>query len=205
MKIAIVKYGMGNVASVQKALNKLGYQSVITDKYKEIQQSDFIILPGVGSFNKAMENLRKLKLIDLLTQEVVEKKKPFLGICLGMQLLATYGNEPVKVNGLGWIDGEVVKIKTDKKLRIPHLGWNNVQTSDSKPIFYKEFDGMDYYFVHSYHFVAKDKKDVVLKVKYGTSLVAGLQKNNIYAVQFHLEKSQEAGMRLLKKIIDKYA
>lgn len=205
MKIAIVKYGMGNAASVQKALNKLGYESVITNNHSEIQKSDFIILPGVGSFGKAMDNLRKLKLVDLLTQEVIKKKKPFLGICLGMQLLATYGNEPVKVKGLGWISGEVVEIKTTKKLRIPHLGWNNVQITNNRQNFYKEFDGADYYFVHSYHFKVKDEKDIILKVKYDKPIVAGLQKDNIYAVQFHPEKSQNMGMGLLKKIIDQYA
>lgn len=205
MTIAIIKYGMGNVASVQKALKKLGYFSVITDNHEEIKRADFIILPGVGSFDLGMKNLRNLGLADLLTQEVVIKKKPFLGICLGMQLLATYGNEPRKSDGLGWIDGEVVKIVSEKKLRIPHLGWNNVQTTDSHFDFYKEFAGLDYYFIHSYHFVTESEKDAVLKVVYDIPIVAALQKENIYATQFHPEKSQEAGMRLLKKIIDQYA
>lgn len=205
MKVAIIKYGMGNVASVQKALRKLGYESIVTNRRIEIQKSDFIILPGVGSFGKAMENLHKLGLVDFLTQEVVKKNKPFLGICLGMQLLATYGTEPCRVRGLGWIDGKVMRIETGEKLRIPHLGWNNVQTTCNKQNFYEEFDGLDYYFVHSYHFIVKNKKNVVLKVKYGIPIVAGLQKDNIYAMQFHPEKSQDVGMKLLKKIIDQYA
>ncbi len=205
MTIAIIKYGMGNVASVQKALKKLGYSSIITDNHEEIQKADFVILPGVGSFDLGMKNLQNLGLVDLLTQEVVIKKKPFLGICLGMQLLATYGNEPCRGSGLGWINGEVVKIITEKKLRIPHLGWNNIRATKNRHNFYQEFDNLDYYFIHSYHFVAKDEKDIVLEVIYDGPMVAALQKDNIYATQFHPEKSQEAGMKLLKKIIDQYA
>jgi len=195
---------MGNVASVQKSIQKLGYKSIITDDYNEIQQSSFIILPGVGSFSTGMDNLHKLGLVNILTQEVVEKKKPFLGICLGMQLIATLGNEPYKVKGLGWIDGEVVKIEPHQKLRVPHLGWNNV-TVENKKEFYQEFEGLDYYFIHSYHFKPTNFENVVLTVHYDTQLAAALQKDNIYAMQFHPEKSQEAGMKLLKKIIDQYA
>lgn len=205
MTIAIIKYGMGNVASVQKSLTKLGYHSVITDDHEEIKQADFILLPGVGSFNSGMENLNKLGLVDLLTQEVVVKKKPFLGVCLGMQLLATYGNEPCRGLGLGWIDGEVIKIETEQKLRIPHLGWNNVHVTGNRADFYQEFDDLDYYFIHSYHFVPKNREDVVLEATYDIPIAATLQKDNIYAMQFHPEKSQEAGMNLLKKIIDQYA
>lgn len=205
MMIAIIKYGMGNVASVQKALKKLGYSSIITNDHEEIRRADFIILPGVGSFDLGMRNLRSSGLVDLLTQEVVVKKKPFLGICLGMQLLATYGNEPCKGPGLGWIEGEVIKIVSKKKLRIPHLGWNNVKDTDSRSDFYQEFADLDYYFIHSYHFVAENRNEVVLEVTYNTPMVAALQKENIYATQFHPEKSQDAGMRLLKKIIDQYA
>lgn len=205
MNISIIKYGMGNVASVQKALKKLNYQSVITNNHEEIRKSDFIILPGVGSFAVGMKNLHESGLVDLLTQEVVTNKKPFLGICLGMQLLATYGNEPEKVKGLGWINGEVVKMEFKNRLRIPHLGWNNVQLTNNKRNFYQEFDSLDYYFIHGYHFVTKNKGDITLTVKYGMPIVAALQKNNIYATQFHPEKSQEAGMSFLKKVIDQYA
>lgn len=205
MMIAIIKYGMGNVASVQKSLKKLGYSSIITNNHEEIKKSDFIILPGVGSFDSGMKNLQKLGLVDLLTQEVVVKKKPFLGICLGMQLLAFRGYEPYEGAGLGWIEGEVIKIELEQKLRIPHLGWDNVRTTNNQLSFYEEFSNLDYYFIHSYHFVAENQSDVVLKIEYGIPLVAALQKDNIYGVQFHPEKSQAAGMKLLKKIIDQYA
>ena len=204
MKIAIVKYGMGNVASVQKAIKKLGFESIITADHNEIKKTDLIILPGVGSFCAGMENLHKLDLVNLLTQEVVAKKKPFIGICLGMQLIASYGTEPYRVKGLGWIDGEVVKIESGLNIRIPHLGWNNVKVENQKE-FFQEFDGLDYYFIHSYHFNATHKEQVVLSVDYGNQLVAAVHKENIYAMQFHPEKSQEAGMKLLQKIIAQYA
>lgn len=204
MTIAIVKYGMGNVASVQKVLKKLGYTSIITDNPLEIKKADLILLPGVGSFKKGMENLNASGLVSLLTEEVVSNKKPFIGICLGMQLVATYGNEPEKVSGLGWIDGEVVKIESPKNLRIPHLGWNTINATHPDGL-YASFNQKDYYFIHSYHFKAANPEEVTFTVNYDENMVAALQKDNIYAMQFHPEKSQEAGMGLLKKIIDQYA
>lgn len=204
MRIAIIKYGMGNVASVKKTIDKLGYKCIITNNYGEIRTSDLIILPGVGSFKTGMVNLNKLGLVDILTSEVINNKKPFIGICLGMQLIATYGNEPHKIKGLGWVKGEVVSIEPEQKLRIPHLGWNNVKV-ENKIAFYQEFDDLDYYFIHSYHFKIADRNHVTLSVKYDTPLVAAIQKENIYAIQFHPEKSQEAGMKLLRKIITQYA
>ena len=204
MNIAIVKFGMGNVASVQKVLKMLGYTSIITADSSEIISADLILLPGVGSFKKGMENLEKSGLINVLTKEVIEKKKPFIGICLGMQLVATYGNEPEHVKGLGWIEGEVVKIKSRKGLRVPHLGWNTVTNSGSKEM-YADFATKDYYFIHSYHFEPKNSDEIVLTVNYGGNMVAALEKENIHVMQFHPEKSQKVGLNLLKKIIDQYA
>ncbi|MEZ4792889.1 MAG: imidazole glycerol phosphate synthase subunit HisH [Gelidibacter sp.] len=201
--IAIVKYGMGNVSSVQKALKKLGYNSIITDDHNELRQSNIILLPGVGSFKKGMENLHESGLVDILTEEVVVNKKPFIGICLGMQLIATSGTEPEHVKGLDWIEGEVIKIESPMGLRIPHLGWNTIKTSLDNA-FYREFNNLDYYFIHSYHFKATNPENVTMTVIYDGDLVAGLQKDNIYAMQFHPEKSQEVGMRLLKKIIGRH-
>ena len=204
MKIAIIKYGMGNVASVKKIILKLGYECIITNNYGEIKASDLIILPGVGSFEAGMMNLNKLGLVDVLTNEVIDNKKPFIGICLGMQLTAKYGNEPYKVKGLGWIDGEVIRITPKQNLRIPHLGWNNVLINNDNA-FYKEFENFDYYFIHSYHFKLSNTNHIVMTVNYDSELTAALQKDNIYAMQFHPEKSQEAGIKLLQKIIDQYA
>lgn len=204
MTIAIVKYGMGNVTSVQKALKSLGYSSIVTNNHEEIKKSHLILLPGVGSFKKGMENLQESGLVNLLTEEVLVNKKPFLGICLGMQLIASKGTEPEPINGLGWIDGEVIKIESPKGLRIPHLGWNTVSATSNDP-FYAEFNGQDYYFIHSYHFKVTNKSDIVFTVNYDKNLVAAIQKDNIHAMQFHPEKSQEFGMQLLKKVIEKYA
>jgi imidazole glycerol-phosphate synthase subunit HisH len=204
MKVAIIKYGMGNPVSVEKALKKIGYQSVVTNSHEKIKSADFILLPGVGSFKKGMENLEKTGLANLLTREVLGKKKPFLGICLGMQLIASYGDEPYRSKGLGWLKGEVVKITTRNNLRIPHLGWNNVIANKNSEL-YHEFSGSDYYFIHSYHFQIKEKADDMLRVFYGKSILAALKKGNIYATQFHPEKSQDAGIKLLKKIIGRYA
>jgi len=204
MIVAIVKYGMGNVASVQKVLKKIGYESIITDDHNEIMKADMILLPGVGSFKKGMENLIELGLVDLLTEEVVIKKKPFLGICLGMQLVATKGEEPENTKGLGWIDGEVVKMQTSKKFRVPHLGWNTVKNKKVNKL-YEPFDGQDYYFIHSYHFKADNQNEVTLTVDYDGEMVAALQKDNINVMQFHPEKSQEFGMKLLKSVLEQYA
>lgn len=202
MVIAIIKYGMGNVASVQKAIKKIGFTSVITDSHEEIINSDVILLPGVGSFEKGMANLKASGLVDLLTEEVINNKKPFIGICLGMQLLASFGNEPERIKGLGWIEGEVVKIISPKKYRIPHLGWNSVNSHTHD---YSMFNNKDFYFIHSYHFKPKKQEEVIFTVNYDLEMVAGLQKENIHAFQFHPEKSQTFGIELLGKILNKYA
>ena len=205
MNIVIIDYGMGNINSVKKSLNKLGYNAIITDNHEVIKKSDFIVLPGVGSFRQGMKNLRDSKLIELLSEEVLNKKKPFLGICLGMQLLATYGTEPEKTEGLGFIDGEVIKIDSNKELRVPHIGWNSVNVKNYKTELYKEFNNQDYYFIHSYHFNVFNLDEIILSVNYGKEIIAGIQKENIYAFQFHPEKSQKAGLSLLKKIIEQHA
>lgn len=204
MTIAIIKYGMGNLSSVQKVLKKMGYKSIITNNPQEIADADFILLPGVGSFKKGMENLKESGLKEILTKEVIENKKPFIGICLGMQLVASFGAEPERVEGLGWIEGEVVKIESKKGLRVPHLGWNSVKVNLSNS-FYKEFNDTDFYFIHSYHFKTTETDNVTMYVNYETDLVAAIEKENINVMQFHPEKSQEVGIKLLQKIINKYA
>lgn len=204
MTVAIIKYGMGNVASVQKALAKLNYKSIVTDDIDELKKADVLLLPGVGSFKKGIENLNNAGLIGLLTDEVVHKKKPFIGICLGMQLIASYGTEPERIAGLGWIEGEVVKFREDTHRRVPHLGWNTVSVNNDNTT-YKQADQQDFYFIHSYHFKAKNNEDVSLLVNYGEDIVAGVSKDNIHAMQFHPEKSQKVGMHLLKTILESYA
>jgi glutamine amidotransferase len=193
--IAIVDYGMGNVASVQKALNYLQLKSVITDDHQLISDSDFIILPGVGSFKQGMNNLKEKKLDQLLTDLVINKERRFLGICLGMQLIAEFGNEPERCDGLGWIKGEVKKIESDT-LRIPHMGWNDIEIKNHN--YYNDINSKDFYFIHSYHFVPSDESVIDSYVVYGSKLVASVQQKNIFATQFHPEKSQQSGLRLLK-------
>lgn len=202
MKVAIINYGMGNVASVEKAIKLLGYFPVITNDAAEIQQCNYIILPGVGAFAQGMHNLQNLGLVDILNDEVITNKKPFLGICLGMQLIATKGSEPNETNGLNWIEGEVIKInEVDKS--IPHLGWNNITISNNE--FLNEFNNKDFYFIHSYHFKATNSIDIAATVNYGQDYVAIIQKDNILATQFHPEKSQTCGLDLLRTFFNFYA
>ena len=194
--IAIIDYGMGNLASVEKSLNYLGFENVITQDSNEIKEASAIILPGVGSFQQGMNNLEKLQLIPILSDQVIEEKKPFLGICLGMQLLLERGSEPTNCRGLGWIKGSVNKIE-NREAPVPHLGWNRVYPSNDS----MSSDSIDhnYYFIHSYHVTLEDDMDDISLVDYEFPMVASFRRDNIYATQFHPEKSQRAGLELLKK------
>ena len=193
--IAIVDYGMGNVASVQKALNFLNLKSIITKDHQLITDANYIVLPGVGSFKQGMSNLKEHKLDELLTKLVIHEKKNFLGICLGMQLIAEFGNEPEKCEGLGWIKGEVKKMESHH-LRIPHMGWNDIDIINET--YFNGILSKDFYFIHSFHFDVANIKDVSSFVNYGDKLVSSIQHENIFATQFHPEKSQESGLKLLK-------
>jgi glutamine amidotransferase len=200
-KVVIIDYGMGNVASVQKALNYLQINNEISNSEKEIESADFLILPGVGSYRQGMSNLKEYGLLDILNDQVLIKLKPILGICLGMQLFSESGTEPEYSKGLGWIKGEVVKIP-NSGLRIPHLGWNNTCFLSPK---WSEFNDKDFYYIHSYHFAVNNKENVLATVNYGIELVAAIQYKNIMATQFHPEKSQEIGLSLLKQFFINYA
>lgn len=202
MQVAIIDYGMGNVASVEKSLNFLGIPSKITKNQSEIASADFIILPGVGAFNQGMQNLQKSGLIEVLNLEVIDNKKPFMGICLGMQLIAEKGCEPISCKGLGWIEGEVIKIKEPGK-SIPHLGWNEISARENSIM--SKFDKKDFYFIHSYHFDVHDPARIMATVNYGKDYVAVVQKDNIFAIQFHPEKSQTSGLALMKFFFEFYA
>ena len=197
--VAIIDYGMGNVASVQKALNFLNIESVITDDHELIKKAKTILLPGVGSFVQGMKNLNDRGLVELLTDEVVEKKKNFIGICLGMQLIMEKGTEPFESKGLGWVKGSVVKFEL-QDLNVPHMGWNNIQILNDT--YYKECQTDDFYFIHSYHVVPENKEDIATTVNYGFDVVSSIQKGNIFATQFHPEKSQNAGLSLLKTFFE---
>jgi glutamine amidotransferase len=197
--VAIIDYGMGNVASVKKALNFLKIENVITDDHEVIKEAKTILLPGVGSFVQGMKNLNDRGLVELLTDEVIVKKKNFIGICLGMQLIMEKGMEPFESKGLGWVKGSVVKFEL-QDLNVPHMGWNNIQVLNDT--YYKECQTNDFYFIHSYHVVPENEKDIATTVNYGFDVVASIQKDNIFATQFHPEKSQNAGLSLLKTFFE---
>ncbi|MBB5439640.1 glutamine amidotransferase [Pedobacter sp. AK017] len=194
--ISIVDYGLGNLASVKKALDFLSIKSVITSSADVIMESEAIILPGVGSFYQGMYNLNASGLNDVLADQVLNKKKKFLGICLGMQLIFEASEEADGTVGLGWVPGIVKKIDSSV-LKIPHMGWNSTTQQNN----ISTIKDADYYFIHSYHCVPKDNNIITSTVNYGKDLVSSVQHNNIYAMQFHPEKSQSAGLALLKDIL----
>lgn len=193
--VVIIDYGMGNVASVQKALNALNIDSCISADFQVIEEATHILLPGVGSFKQGMDNLRENGLDKVLTDQVMVKKKKFLGICLGMQLIAEKGFEPTENPGLGWIKGKV-ELFTDPTIKIPHMGWNNLTVLNDT--YYKDLPSSDFYFIHSYHFVPDAESVIAATVNYGLDYVASIQQDNIFATQFHPEKSQVAGLSVLK-------
>jgi len=199
--ILIVDYGMGNIGSVTNALNYLGGRYTVSNQKKDLMGADAFILPGVGAFGAAMENLRKLDLVETLTAQVVMKKKSFLGICLGMQLLAKDSVEMGYFDGLGWIDGHVFEIEPSDGLRVPHVGWNSVTFTQHDPLFQRIDKGAHFYFDHSFHLQCADPF-VSATCEYGGSYVAAIQKENIFATQFHPEKSQRNGLKLLRNFLN---
>ena len=202
--IAIINYGMGNVKSVANAFEALGEKTLITDDWKKLSESKAIVLPGVGAFSKGIENLEKLKFIDALNTEVISGKKPYLGICLGLQFLAEKSFEHGVHKGFDWIKGSIKKIEvTEKKFRIPHMGWNNIKITKKEGLFENLEDDPAFYFVHSYYLEPdKISSDVITSTCWhGATIPASVQKDNIYGVQFHPEKSQATGLMLLKNFI----
>lgn len=202
-KIIIVDYGMGNLHSVKKKLLRLNVNPIISSNQKEIALADKIILPGVGHFQKAMENLKKLNLIDTLNEFVQIKQKPILGICLGMQLMANKSEEG-NVDGLGWIDAEVVrfKVQNNLKYKIPHTGWNQIIKNKESLLMKDIPDLSEFYFVHSYHFIANNLFDILNESEYEYKFVSAIEKENIFGVQYHPEKSHDVGELLLKNFVN---
>lgn len=193
---------MGNLRSVQKAFQKMGCDVIISNKHSDIKSADKLVLPGVGAFKDGMKHLQELNLIELLNEEVIDKRKPFLGICLGMQLIAKKSYENGETDGLNWIDARVVKFDFSDTtlLKVPHIGWNNVLYKNSNPLYKDILEDSDFYFVHSYHF--QTEEDIVTSItNYGSDFISSVHKNNIYAFQFHPEKSQKVGLKLLKNFI----
>lgn len=200
--VAIIDYGMGNLDSVKRAVEECGGFPIVTNKKSDIQNSTHIILPGVGAFPLAMQALRKNKLDQVLSKQVMQFKIPFLGLCLGMQLLAKKSFEIKETEGLGWINGEVKRLIPKNKFeRIPHTGWNEVRFIKKSPILDNIQSGKDFYFVHSYHFICRNKKDILALTPYCGELVSVIGKDNIFAAQFHPEKSQKVGFQFLKNFL----
>ena len=199
--VAIIDYDAGNIASVEKAVKLLGADVIITRDASEILSADHVILPGVGSFADAMNKLKQYDLIDTI-YEVVESGKPFLGICLGLQLLFDSSEEAVGVKGLGILKGEIVKIPEKYDLKVPHMGWNSLEINPKSRLL-KGFEGEPYvYFVHSYYLKAEDEEIVAAKCEYGVEIHAAVEKDNIYACQFHPEKSSDVGLGILRNFLN---
>lgn len=201
--LALIDYGAGNLHSVHNALKAAGACDIqITNDPKIIQKATRIVLPGVGSYHAAMKGLDSIPgLIDALEEQVIERGVPFLGVCVGMQLLATQGLEHGETAGLGWIAGEVRLIEpTDPAVKVPHMGWNDVVPSahDTSGLVVKG----EAYFLHSYHFVPKHKNDIAARTNHGEPLVAAIARDNILGVQYHPEKSQKYGLDLMARFLE---
>lgn len=195
--IAILDYGMGNLKSIYNMFKKVGAESVISSDIETIKKADKYLLPGVGSYDYGINNLKSTPFFKTLEKEVLENKKPILGICLGMQLL-TNSSEEGKEKGLGWVNAQTIKFDLDdKNLSIPHMGWNKANPANADNIF-KDLEENRFYFVHSYHVVCNDNKNILATANYGTSFTCSIQQENIFGVQFHPEKSHKYGMQLLK-------
>ncbi len=207
--IAIIDYGMGNIHSVQKALESLGAKVVVTNQPNEIKKCEKVVLPGVGAFDDAMKELAKQDLIAVLKGHI-RQRRLFLGICLGMQLLFENSQEAIKEKGLGILKGRVVRFSDKKAIKVPHIGWNQLKIGSRLkaqglkvcPLLKDIADGSYVYFCHSYYAEPKDKKDIAATCDYGVDFTSLVWQDNIYGVQFHPEKSQAVGLKILRNFIN---
>jgi glutamine amidotransferase len=197
-KIIIVDYRTGNLNSIKRTLDRIGSASVISSQIEDITEADKIILPGVGHFAKAMANLTELNLLDTLNEAVLIKRKPVLGICLGMELMGT-ASEEGDTPGLKWLDAEAVrfKISVEARHKVPHMGWNRVQIKKSSALMKGVGDLSEFYFAHSYHLKINDRSDLLTETEYGISFPSAVERDNIFGVQFHPEKSHRTGAQVL--------
>ena len=202
-KIVIVDYGTGNLNSVHKSLDRLGVDSIISSDPNDIDSADKLILPGVGHFGNAMANLRELNLLDALHEAVLVKQKPILGICLGMELMANRSEEG-NVAGLGWIDAEMIRfnISNKKRYKVPHIGWNKIWIKKNSLLMKNVSESSEFYFVHSYHLKINNQSDILNETQYELIYPSAIEKDNIFGVQYHPEKSHDAGEQLLRNFVE---
>jgi glutamine amidotransferase len=199
--IVIVDYGMGNLRSVEKGFAKVGHQATVTSDARQIAAATKVVLPGVGAFRDAIGELRRQKLVDPL-REAIAEGKPFLGICLGLQLLMDVSYEDGQYEGLGVIPGKVVRFEVPSELKVPHMGWNSIRRRRPAPVLAGIDDGAFVYFVHSYYVVPEEESVVGTETDYGRPFTSMIWRDNVYATQFHPEKSQATGLRILKNFAE---
>jgi glutamine amidotransferase len=201
-RVAIVDYGMCNLDSVRRAFEEVGARPYVTDDPGDLDAADRIVLPGVGAFPDAMHNLRARGLDEALAKQVLHEGAPFLGVCLGMQLMAALGEEVEPTCGLGWIDARCVRfVPTEADPRVPHVGWNEVTPALDSPLFDGIPPGTDFYFVHSFHVACATTEQVLATTPYCDGFVSAVQRGQAFGVQFHPEKSQRWGLRLLQNFL----
>ena len=198
---AIIDYGAGNIRSVEKALRYLGDDCYVTNDPKEIRKAGRVILPGVGAFGKAMDSMRASGLEETV-KEVAKSGTPFLGICLGLQLLFPRSEESPNAIGLALLDGEIVRFSPDPSLKVPHMGWNSLELKNDGRLFKNLPDQPYVYFVHSYYLKAKNRNEVKASCNYGIDFDASVESGNVFACQFHPEKSGETGLQILKNFLE---
>ncbi len=203
MKVSLIDYGAGNLLSVRNAVENCGFDADLVSTPDGVLKAQRLILPGVGAFSKAMEKLHCLGLVGPLNQAVNENKVPILGICLGMQLMAKRSDELGGAEGLGWFDADVVRIRPlDGRLKVPHVGWNQVQFREGSPLFAGVGKGSEYYFVHSFHMEFKqDALEREATTDYGGPVTAAVRKGHVFATQFHPEKSSGNGLKVLENFL----
>lgn len=200
-RIAIIDYQMGNLRSVQKGFEKVGHEAMITSDPAELAKAERIVLPGVGAFGDAIAELKRRDLVNPI-KEAIASGKPFLGICLGLQLLFDVGYENGEYEGLGILRGKCVRFNLPHEFKVPHMGWNRGTIKRKAPILKDTADGTFFYFVHSYYVVPEDPSLVAIETDYGHPFCAAVWKDNLFATQFHPEKSQEEGLRLLRSFAE---